>query len=185
MAKKKSKGSPGGSRRGYTRRTLDERIEALESRVAELKGQVKAKSRFSPEGVRAERERLDLTAAEYAELVGVSMITIYSWEHGRSRPRAEQLGLWLAVQGISKEAAWKKLGIQELSTGGFSPDVIRSERDRLELSAARYGQLMGVSMLTVYNWEKGKSFPREPQLEKWLQVKGIGKREAWKRLGLE
>jgi len=101
MAKKKSKGGSGGSRRGYTRRTLDERIEALESRVAELKGQVKAKSRFSPDAVRAERERLDLTAAEYAELVGVSMITIYSWEHGRSRPRAEQLGLWLAVQGIS------------------------------------------------------------------------------------
>ena len=49
----------------------------------------------------AERERLDLTAAEYAELVGVSMITIYSWEHGRSRPRAEQLRLWLAVHGIS------------------------------------------------------------------------------------
>jgi DNA-binding transcriptional regulator YiaG len=185
MAKKKTKGGSGGSRRGYTRRTLDERIAALESRVAELKGQVKAKSRFSPDGVRAERERLDLTAAEYAELVGVSMITIYSWEHGRSRPRAEQLALWLAVQGISKEAAWKKLGIQELSTGGFSPGVIRAERDRLELSAARYGQLMGVSMLTVYNWEKGKSFPREPQLEKWLQVKGIGKREAWKRLGLE
>jgi DNA-binding transcriptional regulator YiaG len=183
MAKKKS--SKGGSRRGYTRRTLDERIAELESRVTELKGQVKAKSKFTPDSVRAERERLDLTAAEYAELVGVSMITIYAWEHGRSRPRAEQLRRWLAVSGISKEAAWKKLGIEELSTGGFSPEVVLAERERLGLSAARYGQLVGVSMLTVYNWEKGKSFPREPQLEKWLEVKGISKQKAWKRLGLE
>lgn len=78
MAKKKTKRRSGKARRSYTRRTLDERIAELEGRVVELKGQIKAKSKFSPEAVRAERERLDLTAAEYAELVGVSMITIYS-----------------------------------------------------------------------------------------------------------
>ncbi len=185
MAKKKNKRGSGGQRRGYTRRSLDERIHDLEARIAELKGQAKAKSRFSPEAVLAERQRLDLTAAEYAELVGVSMITIYAWEHGRSRPRAEQLSHWLAACGISKDAAWKKLGLEELSTGGFSPKTVRAERDRLELSAAHYAQLVGVSMLTIYNWEKDKSFPREPQLKQWLKVKGISKRDAWKRLGIE
>ena len=38
-------------------------------------------------------------------------------------------------------------------------------------------------MLTIYNWEKGKTRPQAKQLEKWLAVKGIGKRKAWGRLG--
>lgn len=58
------------------------------------------------------------------------------------------------------------------------------ERGRLELSAADYGELIGVSQVTIYNWEKGKSQPQAAQLEKWLAVKGIGKREAWRRLGI-
>ena len=41
-----------------------------------------------------------------------------------------------------------------------------------------------MSGLTIYNWEKGKTRPRAKQLEKWLAVKGIGKRVAWKTLGI-
>jgi transcriptional regulator with XRE-family HTH domain len=52
------------------------------------------------------------------------------------------------------------------------------------LSAADYGELVGVSGLTIYNWEKGKTKPREAQLDKWLTVKGIGKRKAWRQLQL-
>ena len=41
----------------------------------------------------------------------------------------------------------------------------------------------GVSALTIYNWEMGKSRSRAMQLDEWLAVNGIGKRKAWKRLG--
>ncbi|MDJ0522767.1 MAG: helix-turn-helix domain-containing protein [Planctomycetota bacterium] len=64
----------------------------------------------------------------------------------------------------------------------FSPKWIAADRRRLGISAKDYGALVGVSMLTIYNWEKGKSKPRAKQLAAWANVRGIGKREAMKRL---
>jgi len=64
----------------------------------------------------------------------------------------------------------------------FSPGWVASHREKLELSAADYAALVGVSMLTVYNWEKGKSRPQRKQLEALSEVKKLGKREARTRL---
>ena len=64
----------------------------------------------------------------------------------------------------------------------FSPSWLQAHRERLELSAADYAALMGVSAQTVYNWEKGKTRPQPQQLEAWSAIRGLGKREAWKRL---
>jgi DNA-binding transcriptional regulator YiaG len=183
MAAKKKAGKARGKSRKYQRRPIPERIAELEAQIEALKDLMKAREGFSKEKIRAERERLELTAADYAELVGVSMITVYAWENGRSRPRAQQLKRLNEVFGISKAKAWKQLGIEEVDTAGFSPQAIRAERKRLGLSAKHYADLMGVSMLSVYNWEKGRSFPREAQLERWKEVKGISRREAERRVG--
>ncbi len=64
----------------------------------------------------------------------------------------------------------------------FSPKWVAADRDRLELSARDYGLLVGVSMMTIYNWEKGKSRPQAKALAGWANVRGMGKREAWRRL---
>ena len=53
---------------------------------------------------------------------------------------------------------------------------------QLGLSAADYGRLVGVSALTIYNWESGKSRPRRAQFAAIVAVRGIGKREAADRL---
>jgi DNA-binding transcriptional regulator YiaG len=66
----------------------------------------------------------------------------------------------------------------------FSARSVRSQRQRLGLSAADYAKLVGVSPLTIYNWEKGKSRPRKEQLAALVAVRGIGKREATRRLEL-
>ena len=64
----------------------------------------------------------------------------------------------------------------------FSARSVRAQRNRLGLSAEDYGRLVGVSGLTVYHWEHGKSRPRKAQLAALVEVRGIGKREALKRL---
>jgi DNA-binding transcriptional regulator YiaG len=64
----------------------------------------------------------------------------------------------------------------------FSVRSVKAQRRRLGLSAADYGRLVGVSALTVYNWETGKSRPRKAQLAGLVAVRGIGKREAAARL---
>lgn len=66
-------------------------------------------SRFSARSVRAQRRRTGLSAAEYAKLVGVSPLTIYNWEHNKSRPRREQFSALLAIRGLGKREALAKL----------------------------------------------------------------------------
>lgn len=65
--------------------------------------------RFSPGWLKAHRHRLGLAAADYAELVGVSPQTIYNWEHGRSKPRKEQLAALAAIRRIGKREAQRRL----------------------------------------------------------------------------
>ena len=64
----------------------------------------------------------------------------------------------------------------------FSPRWVKAHREKLGLSAADYGKLVGVSQLTIYNWEKGVSKPRAAALASLATIRGIGKREALKRL---
>ncbi len=72
--------------------------------------------RFSARSVKAQRMRLGLSAADYAKLVGVSALTIYNWEQGKTRPRQEQLAALVAVRGIGKREAWSRLEL-------LSPDA--------------------------------------------------------------
>ena len=65
--------------------------------------------RFSARSVKAQRQRLGLSAADYGKLVGVSGLTIYSWEHEKARPRKAQLAALVAVRGIGKREALMKL----------------------------------------------------------------------------
>ena len=64
----------------------------------------------------------------------------------------------------------------------FSARSVKAQRSRLGLSAADYGKLVGVSGLTIYNWEHGKAKPRKAQLAALVAVRGIGKREALMKL---
>jgi len=164
------------------RRNLDEIIADLETQLSKLKEKAKERGKFSPEYIRNERDRLGLSASDYGRLVGVSHLTIYNWEHGRSSPHQKQLEQWLEIRDVSAEDAYKALGIHS-DNGSFSPKAVYEERQRLELSAKDFGELLSVSGLTIYNWEKGKAKPQRKQLAAWQALKGIGKRRAWKQLG--
>jgi transcriptional regulator with XRE-family HTH domain len=73
---------------------------------------------------------------------------------------------------------------QEVGDIRFRADGLRTHRAKLGLSAADYGKLVGVAGITIYQWESGKSRPRKAQVAKLATVRGIGKREAMKRLEL-
>jgi DNA-binding transcriptional regulator YiaG len=66
-------------------------------------------SRFSARSAKAQRRRAGLSAADYAKLVGVSPLTIYNWENGKSRPRQEQFKALVALRGLGKREAQAKL----------------------------------------------------------------------------
>lgn len=101
--------------------TLKRRIEALEKQISRLEKMVpknvaptadkdsETKLRFKPQGVRAQRTRLELSARELGALVGVSAQTIYNWETGTSRPKAEQLAVFAAVRKMGKREVKARL----------------------------------------------------------------------------
>ena len=169
----------------YNRRTIEQRIQEHKEKIEELRKELRDRDTFSPKACQEDRQRLELSVPEYARLIGVSTLTIYSWEDGSFIPRTSHVRRWLEVRAMPKRKVWDKLGICNApGRHSFSPEAVIAERERLELSAADYGELVGVSKLTIYNWEHGRSKPRRHLLAKWLKVKGIGKRKAWRRLGL-
>lgn len=64
----------------------------------------------------------------------------------------------------------------------FSAEGLKTHRQRLGLSAADAAKIMGVSALSVYKWEQGKSRPRSKQLKAIAVLRKMGKREAAARL---
>lgn len=64
----------------------------------------------------------------------------------------------------------------------YSAAWVKGHREKLGLSAKDYGRLVGVSSLTIYNWEAGKSKPRKQQLAGWAAIRNLRKRDALARL---
>lgn len=64
----------------------------------------------------------------------------------------------------------------------WHPAGFAKHRQRLGLSAAQCGKLLGVSSLTVYKWESGSVRPRARHLHAIAQLRAMGKREAATKL---
>ena len=103
-------------------------IAQLKRQVAALQSQVKRLSRmetrlsagesaapagkqvrFVAKGLRSQRLRLGLSANELGKLIGVSGQSIYNWESGDTRPRAEQIARLATLRGLGKRAAQARL----------------------------------------------------------------------------
>ena len=108
-----------------------------------------------------------------------------------SHYRSEALELRRLVKQQEKESKYLKKQVQaeevqpedaQLEGVRFSAKSVKSQRRRLGLSCEQYGKLVGVSTLTVQNWEAGKSRPRRQQLLALVAVRNIGKRAALAKL---
>ncbi|MBS0599368.1 MAG: helix-turn-helix transcriptional regulator [Rhodoferax sp.] len=66
--------------------------------------------RFSAKGLAAQRQRLGLSAAQVALLLGVSGQSIYKWEAGAAKPRASQFAAISKLRTMGKREALAQLG---------------------------------------------------------------------------
>ena len=94
--------------------TLKGQILSLERHARKaVPGQIAeptAKSvRFTSKGVRSHRSLLDISAADYGKLVGVTGHTIYKWEQGAARPRQAQLKALASIRGMRIKEARSRL----------------------------------------------------------------------------
>ena len=61
--------------------------------------------RFSAKGLARQRQRLELSADAVGVLVGASGQSVYNWEAGKARPRANLLPAIAALRSLSKKQA--------------------------------------------------------------------------------
>lgn len=86
------------------------------------------------------------------------------------------------LKTVSKKSEGRASVAGEPKKTRFVAKGLKSLRARLGLSASDFGLLVGASGQSVYNWEAGKSVPRETQQAALAAVRGLGKREAVKRI---
>ncbi len=60
----------------------------------------------------------------------------------------------------------------------FTANGFKTLRQRLGISAADTGRLLGVSGQTIYSWETGNSSPRKQQMANIVILRGMGKKEV-------
>ena len=65
--------------------------------------------RFTAKGLRSQRKRLGLSAAEYGKLIGVTDQTVYNWEHEIARPRKQQVAIIASLRHVGKRDACARL----------------------------------------------------------------------------
>lgn len=94
--------------------SLKARSKALERQVATLEKKALEpeatpavepavkQARFVPKGLVSMRKRLGLSAADLAGLMGVTAQTIYNWEGGTTRPKAEQQAKLASLRSVGK-----------------------------------------------------------------------------------
>ncbi len=95
-------------------RAMERQISAMERRPAPASDSSPDESaaprlRFVPKGLKAHRDRLGLSAADYAKLLGVSGQTIHNWERGATTPRQEQKAKLAELRGVGKREAKARL----------------------------------------------------------------------------
>jgi DNA-binding transcriptional regulator YiaG len=62
-------------------------------------------TRFSAKSLSSQRRRLGLSAAECGLLIGASSQSIYNWEEGKARPRAQHLPAIFALRKLGRRQA--------------------------------------------------------------------------------
>lgn len=65
--------------------------------------------RFVAKGLRSQRSKLGLSAADFGKLIGVSGQSIYNWEREEARPRGSQIAKLVGIRGLSKREAAQRL----------------------------------------------------------------------------
>ncbi len=127
-------------------------------------------SRIARKEIRAETQALKKASVQYRSDIAAL-----------KRRLAEQDRL-IARLKKAKPAAAAAESDAEAPQRRFRADGFASLRKKLGLSAADMGKLLGVSLQTIYHWEKGQSKPRASQMQGIAEVRKLGKRGAAARL---
>ena len=133
-------------------------------------------SRLARKELRAQLEPMKKSAAhakaQIAELrAEVTALKAQLKAQGKQSKQSDR-----SIRSVATEMPTKSR--QRFTAKGFS-----TMRNRLGLSYAEMGALIGASDQSVRNWEEGSAVPREKFRQAIFELRGVGKREVASRLG--
>ena len=125
-------------------------------------------SRIARKEVRAETESLKKQSTQYRGQLAAL------------KRQVTDLEKLLRKQSKGAKAATAAPADEEGARGGlrFRSKGFAAHRQRLGLSAAQAGALLGVSGQTIYHWEAGKAKPRAGQLPRINALRKLSKKGA-------
>lgn len=100
------------------------------------------------EWIRTNREKAEMSQAELAAKLGVWQPQISAWESGKASPAREMLQRLAATLGVELDSKDVGVGLGEW---------LRKRREQLGLSRAKLAEKAGISSLTVYFIETGRT----------------------------
>ena len=133
---------------------------------------------MSPQQIKDIRQGKGMSRAGFAKLVGVSASAVATWEQGKSAPGARSREALARIkdmgQGEGNEQAGQKGTSREAGESAprteLSPEEILEIRQKAGLSQRGFAKMIGASVNSICNWEKGHSKPRAGNLEKLLAM---------------
>ena len=131
-------------------------------------------ARVARKEMRSETQALKKSVAQYRGQIAQLKRRVQALEQ-----QVKRQGRTVARVTVGAPAAEEADGRSGLR---FSAKGFAAQRKRLGLSAAALAQILGVSALSVYKWESGKTRPRAKQIESIAGLRKMGKREAAARL---
>jgi len=127
--------------------------------------------RLARKEIRRQTQTLRRTSAQYRRDIAAMKRQLSDLQH-KVGPLQKRVLKTLSAEGVEP----KTDGVR------FTAKGLRSQRQRLGLSAADYGKLVGVTGQTIYSWEHETSRPRKSQVVRLAVIRHLGKREALTRL---
>jgi DNA-binding XRE family transcriptional regulator len=128
-------------------------------------------SRLARKEIRAETERLKKASVQYRSDIAALKRQVADLEKQLGRASKQPRAVEIPAPGNGEDVPHR-----------FSVKGLKSLRARLEVSAADFARLLGVSPQTIYNWETDKTHPRADQIAAIAGLRTIGKREVRARL---
>ena len=128
-------------------------------------------ARLARKEIRAETERLKKASAQYRSDIAALKRQVADLEKQLGRAARQTRPVESPAPSNGEDAPHR-----------FSVKGLKSLRARLEISAADFARLLGVSPQTIYNWETEKTRPRADQVAAIAGLRMIGKREVRARL---
>ena len=120
--------------------------------------------------IRALRKQAGITQEELGDLLSVSYMTVRRWEAGKVVPRLDE------IKALANALKVQEQDFLSDNTEAFHLKL-RELRKKAGLNQTQLAEKIGVSLLTLFRWEKGERQPRVEDIRKLANALNVSEND--------